>query len=207
MVRQLLWDLQPDDRLDCSGVLMSDTQTGVHVFSPSTLAFYPVALQPVYENAGTWPADTVAVTEATFQTYGLSAAPIGQKRGADANGQPIWVDLPEPPPLTLQQQASAMLMQPVAVQSTSMPELNASYPIDQTTQGLITGIAAQINAGLGLPGGDTTFNWSDATGTPHQWPAPQFTAFAKEVMHFAYACTQVAQGHSETLPETPLTIP
>src|SRR4051794_16248176 len=35
-----------------------------------------------------------------------------------------------PPPPTLQQQAMAMLVQPVTVQCTSLPALNGAYPID-----------------------------------------------------------------------------
>lgn len=113
---------------------------------------------------------------------------------------------PAPPALTLPQQARALLAGPVAVQCASVPALNGAYPIDATTQGQITGIASAINAGLGLPGGTDTFNWPDASGAAHPWPAPQFTAFAKAVMNFVYACAQVAQGHSTTLPSSTIAI-
>jgi hypothetical protein len=134
------------------------------------------------------------------------AARLSQQWGVQSGALVPYVP-PTPPPPTVQQQALALLGQPVAVQSTSMPALDASYPIDQITQGQITGIAAAINAGLGLPGDGPTFNWPDATGTPHQWPALQFTFFAKAVMNYVYACAQVAQGHGTTLPGTTLTIP
>lgn len=113
---------------------------------------------------------------------------------------------PPPPPPPLQQQAGMLLMSPVTVQCTSVPALNGQYPIDQTTQGQITGIASAIAAGLGLPGGGTTFNWPDATGVAHAWPATQFTELAKAVMNFVYAAAQVAQGHGTTLPSSTLTI-
>lgn len=112
-----------------------------------------------------------------------------------------------PPPPTLQQQAAALLRGPVVITSTSVPALDGSYPIDQVTQGQITGIASAINAGLGLPGEGDTFNWPDTSGTPHPWPATQFTAFAKAVMNFVYAAAQVAQGNGDTLPSNTLTIP
>ena len=41
----------------------------------------------------------------------------------------------------------------MTVQCASLPAIAGSYPIDATTQMQITGIAAAISAGLGLPGG------------------------------------------------------
>lgn len=110
-----------------------------------------------------------------------------------------------PPPIILQ--AIQMIQSPVAVESTSTPGLNADYAIDSNTQQQITGIASAIAADLGLPGGGTTFNWPDATGTPHQWDAVQFIALAKAVMNYVYALSQVIQGHQNTLPTVPLTVP
>jgi len=111
-----------------------------------------------------------------------------------------------PPPPTLQQQAQALLAGPVTVQCASLPAIAGSYPIDATTQMQITGIAAAISAGLGLPGGGDTFNWPDAAGLPHPWPASQFTAYAKAVMNFVYAAAQVAQGHGTTLPSATIAL-
>ena len=70
----------------------------------------------------------------------------------------------------------------------------------------ITGSAAAISAGLGLPGGGAAFNWPDATGAAHPWPAPQFTAYARAVMNFVYAAAQVAQGHGTTLPSATIAL-
>jgi hypothetical protein len=116
---------------------------------------------------------------------------------------------PAPPtPPTVQEQAQALLGQPVTVVSTSLPDaLNGIYPIDVATQVQINTIAGAINAGLGLPGGGVTFNWADTSGAMHPWPATQFTAFAKEVMNYGYALSQVAQGHGDTLPSSTLTVP
>ena len=109
---------------------------------------------------------------------------------------------PPPPPPTLQQQAFALLGEPINLVCTSIPEINGTYPIDPATQAQITGIAAAINAGLGLPGEESTFNWAGHSG----WPATQFTAYAKAVMNYCYALAQVAQGNSDTLPSQTLTI-
>jgi len=113
---------------------------------------------------------------------------------------------PPPEPLTIKQQGEMLLRQPVTVHCTSIPALNADYWVDPATQAQITSVAASIAASLGLPGGGSTFNWSDVTGTAHAWPAPQFTDLAKAVMNFVYAAGQVAQGHSTTLPSSTLTI-
>ena len=109
-----------------------------------------------------------------------------------------------PPPPTAQQQAVAQLSQPVTIASTSVPALNGIYPIDDATQGQITGIASAISAGLGLPGGGTTFNWPDTSGAMHPWPSTQFIAFAKAVMNYVYSLSQVAQGQGSTLPSSTL---
>lgn len=113
---------------------------------------------------------------------------------------------PPPPPPTLQQQALAAMFGTITIACISVPALNATYPIDQLTQAQITGIAAATSASLGLPGGGSTFNWPDVTGTPHQWGASQFSGLAKAVMNYVYACAQVAQGNGSTLPSSTVTI-
>lgn len=177
-----------------------------HVFSATSLAFYPTQIQAVYEASGNWPSDAVDVTDEVFAEFS-GAPPEDMTRGATADGQPTWVPIPPPPPPTLQQEAAMRMSQPVTVESASLPDLNANYPIDDATRQQITGIASAINAGLGLPGGGETFNWPDVMIRVHNWPATQFMAFAKEVMNYIYACGQVAQGHSGTLPNQTLSIP
>lgn len=113
---------------------------------------------------------------------------------------------PPPPPPTLEQQAATMLAGPVPVKSTGTPSLNGSYKVDIATQTQITAIASGINAGLGLPSGTSTFNWPDSTGTAHQWNETQFLQFAQSLMLFLYTCSQVAGGHSSSLPASTITI-
>lgn len=113
---------------------------------------------------------------------------------------------PPPPPPTLEQQAATMIAGPVPLQSTGTPSLNATYATDVTTQTQMTAIASAINAGLGLPGGGSTFNWPDSDGNAHQWNEAQFLQFAHSLMNFLYACTQVVGGHSTSLPASPIVI-
>jgi hypothetical protein len=150
------------------------------------------------------PADIVEVPLATWETY-AGAPPLGMMRGTDGTN-PIWTPVPTPQP-TLQQQAAAMMREPVTVTSTSNPALDGSYPLDPTTQQQITSIASAINAGMGLPGGQTTFNWPDASNNSHAWDATSFIAYAKGLLDFLYSCSQVAQGRATTLPAQTITIP
>ncbi|AVU59591.1 tail fiber assembly protein [Escherichia coli] len=65
----------------------------LYYFSPSTLGFYPEEMKSLYIAANTWPDDLVGVSDDVFLTYS-GMPPEGQTRGADENGQPVWVDLP-----------------------------------------------------------------------------------------------------------------
>lgn len=114
---------------------------------------------------------------------------------------------PDPPPPSLPQQATALLSAPVTVVCTSLGALDADYPNNDAVRSQIAATQTKINAGRSLPGGGSTFNWTDVDGNAHQWPAAQFTDFADLMADFVYGCTQVQQGHSTTLPSTTLTIP
>jgi hypothetical protein len=155
------------------------------------------------------PPDGVRLADCFFAEVAQSfvAVPVGvtPEQGWTFDGATFTAPPPPPPP-SLQQQAMAMLDGPVTVQCAAVPAINGAYPLDAVSQAQITGIASAISAGLGLPSGAATFNWPDAFGAPHAWPAPQFIEFAKAVMQFLYGCAQVAQGHSTTLPSVTLTL-
>ncbi|EIC1592422.1 tail fiber assembly protein [Enterobacter asburiae] len=69
-----------------------------YIFDKKTHAFYPVALQPEYENAGMWPESGVGITEEVFASF--QNPPEGKMLGSDKKGNPVWVDVP---PLTHEQ--------------------------------------------------------------------------------------------------------
>lgn len=77
-------------------------------YSKKTNGFYPSNLKSTYQAAGTWPADAVELTKQEQDTYWKQQAPSDQRLGADANGRPIWVDLP---PLSAEEQAKIDLQQ------------------------------------------------------------------------------------------------
>jgi hypothetical protein len=95
----------------------------------------------------------------------------------------------------------------VQITSTATAALNGTYAIDPLSRATIAEIQTSINAGLGVPGGGSTFNYLDASGAAHAFAASDFTNFAKAIRDYVYALTQVAAGASATLPATPLAIP
>lgn len=146
--------------------------------------------------------DLVEVDDATWAAHFVNPS------GYEVNGSTLQLAPPPTPPTPpLNVQAAMMMGGPVTVSCASMPSLDGAYPLDATTQFQITSIASAINAGLGLPSGESTFNWPDAQGNPHAWDETHFVAFSKAVLTFLYACSQVMQGHSTTLPSTTLSIP
>lgn len=63
-----------------------------YIFDKKTNAFYPVALQQEYENAGMWPESGVEVNEDVFASF--RNPPEGKILGSDQKGNPAWVDVP-----------------------------------------------------------------------------------------------------------------
>lgn len=64
-------------------------------FSSERNSFLPKELRERYGD--NWPSDAIEVTPEEWETYGLGQPPAGMQRGADANGRPTWVPLPEKP--------------------------------------------------------------------------------------------------------------
>jgi len=152
------------------------------------------------------PADRVEVTPEEHQAM-MDAQAAGQIIVTNPDtGGPMAVDRPPPPDPTPAEQAAALLNQPVTVQSATNPELEASYRNDAQVRQAMTGIVAQLNAGMGLPGGGATFNWPDVEGNAVQWPDVPFKAFVNAVTNFAYACQQTAGGFDTTVPSNVLDI-
>ena len=61
-------------------------------WSPSRASFFPGALRTVYEHAGTWPDDAVAVSDEVHAAAN-PMAPDGKRIAADAKGNPVRVPL------------------------------------------------------------------------------------------------------------------
>lgn len=110
------------------------------------------------------------------------------------------------PPETTAQKATALLAAGLTITSTGAPALNATYACDALSQADIVAIETSLNAGKGFPGGATTFNYPDVTGSMHAFTETDFSDFAAAVRDFVYACKSVAAGASATLPSAAATI-
>jgi len=91
------------------------------------------------------------------------------------------------------------------VESTATPALNGTYPLDQTSQSQVTGVATSIAAGRGLPGGSSTFNYQS-----HVFNEVNFLNFADACSNFVYLSYQAlgrsVMTGSGSMPEQPVVI-
>jgi hypothetical protein len=106
----------------------------------------------------------------------------------------------------LAQWVPVFLQQPLAVTSTQAPQVSGSYSITPADQAQITGIAASIAAGRGLPGGQSSFSFQG-----HPFTQQKFLDFANGVENYVYGLlsglAQVVNTGSGALPGTPVAIP
>lgn len=65
-------------------------------YSPSRNAFYPDELKQVYIDAGTFPDDTVEVSDDVWLEFAGNHPPEGKQRAAGHDNLPCWVDIPLP---------------------------------------------------------------------------------------------------------------
>ncbi|EKY2815496.1 tail fiber assembly protein, partial [Salmonella enterica] len=65
-------------------------------YSPSKNMFYPDQMKQVYIDTGTFPADTVEVSDDVWLEFAGNTPPEGRQRAAGSNGLPCWVDIPLP---------------------------------------------------------------------------------------------------------------
>lgn len=66
-----------------------------YIYSAETNSFYPLSLKSEYEASGTWPSSYIEVSDETF--YEFTQNKEGKVRAPDADGRPVWVDIPSPP--------------------------------------------------------------------------------------------------------------
>ncbi len=98
----------------------------------------------------------------------------------------------------------------IILTSTGTPALNATYSTTDTAQKNVSGVVTGIAAGLGFPGGGTTFQYLDASNVPHSFDASHFTAFAAALRNFVYNCeitlATIQNGGTATFPSNLVTI-
>ncbi len=74
-----------------------------YVWSAKKNQFLPVSLQDSYVAAGSWPDDTVDISDELAATF-METPPAGKNRGV-VDGMPAWLDVPPPTPEQYVQQA------------------------------------------------------------------------------------------------------
>ncbi|OZI78744.1 hypothetical protein [Bordetella genomosp. 6] len=124
-------------------------------YSATDNAFYPEALRGAYEDAGTWPADTMPVDAAVYQEFVHSAPPVGKVRAAGADGMPTWAD--EVP----------IVQVPVAVTA-------AQGGIALIHFGLMDGVMTVVNS----PDTPATHKWAFERSTTWERNSPSFNYLA-----------------------------
>jgi len=117
--------------LDGSGVLI------MYKFSQETGAFYPISMLEDYLSAGTLPDDLVDISEEIYSLY-VQTPPAGKMRGADLQGMPTWVDIPQSveTPESAENKRSYLLAQAQNTISVWQTELQLGIINDQDKESL-----------------------------------------------------------------------
>jgi len=76
----------------------------------------------------------------------------------------------------------------------SPKKLSGVYALDDASHARITTLANSIAAGRPLPGGGSTFNFADNTGTQHAFTSSEFLAFAHACDNFIYNWDQALRS-------------
>jgi hypothetical protein len=99
----------------------------------------------------------------------------------------------------------------VQLQSTGTPAMNGVYAVDPVSIGQAAAIAADLANNDGLPGGGTTFTYTDALGLHGPLTQVNFLNAYKALKNFIYECGQTLAtnlaGGQAALPSQPVAIP
>jgi hypothetical protein len=102
------------------------------------------------------------------------------------------------------------LLSVVEITSTATPALDGVYDIDPTSLAQITALSTGLAAGKPIPGGGSTFNYPDASGTMHAFTSADFVNFAAAVEDMIYTAEQaistMVNGTPASMPSPALTI-
>ncbi|EJM2897550.1 DUF4376 domain-containing protein [Salmonella enterica] len=130
-------------------------------YSPTQNTFYPDELKQVYIDAGTFPDDTVEVSDDVWLEFAGNHPPEGKERAAGSDNQPCWVDIPLPDIEGARSQKHAEINRWRNIQE----NVNYTFPFDnhkwdygKATQERLT-LSVQMAKANKLPDG---FIWTDA---------------------------------------------
>jgi len=142
--------------------------SSLYVYSPLTNGFYPRELRDVYDDAGSWPDDGVAVSDVVYREYQTLPPPEGKVRVAGNDGLPAWADIPAPSVAELKAEATAMLSALMAKANAAIAPLQDAVDIDDATEAERASLTAWKKYRIAL-------NRLDLSAAPDiAWPAYPF---------------------------------
>jgi|SRR5688572_2760366 hypothetical protein len=112
----------------------SAVTSSLYVYSPLTNGFYPRELRDVYDDAGSWPDDGIAVSDVVYREYQTLPPPEGKMRVAGADGLPAWGDIPPPTVEERKAEAVAALSALMAKANAAIAPLQDAVDIDDATE-------------------------------------------------------------------------
>ncbi|ELN3297704.1 DUF4376 domain-containing protein [Salmonella enterica] len=130
-------------------------------YSPTQNTFYPDELKQVYIDAGTFPDDTVEVSDDVWLEFAGNHPPEGKERAAGSDNQPCWVDIPLPDIEDARNQKHAEINRWRNTQENANYTLtfdNHNWDYGKATQERLT-LSVQMAKANKLPAG---FIWTDA---------------------------------------------
>ncbi|EIJ6515015.1 DUF4376 domain-containing protein [Salmonella enterica] len=130
-------------------------------YSPTQNTFYPDELKQVYIDAGTFPDDTVEVSDDVWLEFAGNHPPEGKERAAGSDNQPCWVDIPLPDIEGARSQKHAEINRWRNIQENvnyTVPFDNHKWDYGKATQERLT-LSVQMAKANKLPDG---FIWTDA---------------------------------------------
>lgn len=107
--------------------------TSLYVYSPLTNGFYPRELREVYDDAGSWPDDGIAVSDVVYREYQTLPPPEGKVRAAGGDGLPVWADLPAPTNEELKADAESTLSRLMTKANLAIAPLQDAVDIEDAT--------------------------------------------------------------------------
>ncbi|WP_426785262.1 tail fiber assembly protein [Rahnella variigena] len=142
--------------------------SSLYVYSPLTNGFYPRELREVYDDAGSWPDDGVAVSDVVYREYQTFPPPEGKVRVAGNDGLPAWADIPAPSVAELKAEATAKLSALMAKANAAIAPLQDAVDIDDATDAERASLTAWKKYRIAL-------NRLDLSAAPDiAWPAYPF---------------------------------
>jgi len=146
----------------------SAVTSSLYVYSPLTNGFYPRELREVYDDAGSWPDDGIAVSDVVYREYQTLPPPEGKVRVAGNDGLPAWADIPAPSVAELKAEATAMLSALMAKANAAIAPLQDAVDIDDATEAERASLTAWKKYRIAL-------NRLDLSAAPDiAWPAYPF---------------------------------